>query len=39
MAIIYHIERFHSRDQHLCINIGTEESVCIRQEFDSHRIS
>ena len=26
MAIIYHIERFHSRDQHLCIDIGTKEN-------------
>ena len=26
MAIIYHIERFHSRDQYLCIDIGTKES-------------
>ena len=39
VAIIYHIERFHSRDQLLCINIGTKESVCIRKEFDSHGIS
>ena len=26
MAIIYYIERFHSRDQHLSIDIGTKES-------------
>ena len=39
MAIIYHIERFHSHDQHLCIDIGTKESVCVKKEFDSHSIS
>ena len=39
MATIYHIERFHSREQHLCVDIGTIESVCIRKEFNSHRIS
>jgi len=33
-----HIERFHSRDQHLCKFIGTKESLCIRKEFNSHRI-
>ena len=38
MATIYHLKRFHSRDQHLCIDIGTKESVCIRKEFNSHRI-
>ena len=32
------IERFHSRDQYLCKFIGTKESVCIRKEFNSHRI-
>ena len=32
------IERFHSRDQHLCKFIGTKESVYIRKEFISHRI-
>ena len=32
------IECFHSRDQHLCKFIGTKESVCIRKEFNSHRI-
>ena len=32
------IERFHSRGQHLCKFIGTKESVCIRKEFNSHRI-
>ena len=29
---------FHSRGQHLCKFIGTKESVCIRKEFNSHRI-
>ena len=33
------IECFHSRDQHLCIFIGAKESVCIRKEFHSQRIS
>ena len=28
---------FHSRGQHLCKFIGTEESVYIRKEFNSHR--
>ena len=32
------IERFHSRGQHLCKFIGTKESVCIRKDFNSHRI-
>ena len=32
------IQRFHSRDQHLCKSIGTKKSVCIRKEFNSHRI-
>ena len=32
------IERFHSRDQHLRKFIGTKESICIRKEFNSHRI-
>ena len=32
------IERFHSRGQHLRKFIGTKESVCIRKEFNSHRI-
>ena len=38
--LLYHIciECFHSRDQHLCKFIGTKESVCIRKEFNSHRI-
>ena len=31
------IERFHSRDQHLCKFMGTKESVYIRKEFNSHR--
>ena len=33
------IERFHSRDQHLCKFIKTKESVYIRKEINSHRIS
>ena len=32
------IECFHSRGQHPCKFIGTKESVCIRKEFNSHRI-
>ena len=28
---------FHSRGQHLCKVIGTEESVCITKELNSHR--
>ena len=32
------IEYFHSRGQHLCKFTGTKESVCIRKEFNSHRI-
>ena len=32
-------ECFHSRGQHLCKFIGTKESVYIRKEFNSHRIS
>ena len=32
------IERFHSRGQNLCKFIKTKESVCIRREFNSHRI-
>ena len=32
------IECFHSRGQHLCKFIITKESVCIRKEFNSHRI-
>ena len=35
---IYPIECFHSRGQHLCKFIKTKESVCIRKEFNSHRI-
>ena len=31
-------ERFHSLGQHLRKFIGTKESVCIRQEFNSHRV-
>ena len=33
------IERFHSRDQHLCIFIGTKKCVYIRKEFNSRRFS
>ena len=33
------MECFHSRGQHLCKFIGTKESVCIRKEFNSHRIN
>ena len=32
------IECFHSRGQHLCKFAGTKESVCIRKDFNSHRI-
>ena len=32
------IECFHSRGQHLGKFIGAKESVCIRNEFNSHRI-
>ena len=32
------IKCFHSHGQHLCKFIGTKESVCIRKEFNSHRI-
>ena len=32
------IECFYSRGQHQCKFIGTKESVCIRKEFNSHRI-
>ena len=32
------IECFHSRGQHLWEFFGTKESVCIRKEFNSHRI-
>ena len=32
------IECFHSRGQHLCKFIETKELVCIRKEFNSHRI-
>ena len=32
------IECFHSHGQHLCKFIGIKESVCIRKEFNSHRI-
>ena len=33
------MERFHSRGHHLCRFIGTKESVCVRKESNSHRIS
>ena len=36
-ALVYSV--FHSRGQHLCKFIGTKESVCIRKEFNSRRIS
>ena len=32
------IERFYARSQHLYKFIETKESVCIRKEFNSHRI-
>ena len=32
------IECFHSRGQNLCKFIGTKESVCIRKEFNSHKV-
>ena len=32
------IERFHSRDKHLCKFIATKENVYIRKEFNSQRI-
>ena len=32
------IQCFHSHGQLLCKFIGTKESVCIRKEFNSHRI-
>ena len=38
LKIITIIERFHSRDQHLCKFIGRKESIYIRKEFNSHRI-
>ena len=31
------IERVHSHGQHLCKFIGTQESVCIRKEYNSQR--
>ena len=34
---VEHVERFHSRFQHLYKFIGTKEIVCIRKEFNSHR--
>ena len=34
----FRTERFHSRGQYLCEFIGKKESVCIRKEFNSHRI-
>ena len=38
MEIRHSIERFHSRGQYLCKFIGTKESICIRKEFNSHKI-
>ena len=35
---LFFIECFHSRGQHLCKFIGTDESVCIRKEFTSQKI-
>ena len=32
------IERFHPRGMRLCKFIGTEETVCIRKEINSHGI-
>ena len=37
-ALAANIECFHSHGQHLCKFIGTKESVCMRKEFNSHRI-
>ena len=37
-TVIDFIECFHSRGEHPCKFIGTKESVCIRKEFNSHRI-
>ena len=37
-VVFEEIERFHSRGQHLCKFIGTEESIYIRKEFNSKRI-
>ena len=34
----WHIERFHSRGQHLRKFVGTKEIVYLRKEFNSHRI-
>ena len=34
----HNVERFHSLGQQLCKFIGTKESVCVRKEFNSHRI-
>ena len=33
------IERFHSRGQHLCKSMTTNEIIYIRKEFNSHRIA
>ena len=38
LKIFLAIERFHSRDQHLCKFIETKGRVYIRKEFNSHRI-
>ena len=32
------IERFHPRGHLLCKFIGTKENVCIRKEFNCHRL-
>ena len=36
-CLLSSIERFHSRDQHLCKFIGTRESIYKRKEINSHR--
>ena len=38
-SLYLNLECFHSRGQHLCKFIGTKESVCIREEFNSRRMS
>ena len=35
---LFDMECFHSRGQYLCKFIDSKESVCIRKEFNSHRI-
>ena len=39
MQLVTKIERFQSRGHHLWKFIGTKESVYLRKEFNSHRIS